>query len=61
MIYACCKSPAIANMDHLVGFHEDARPIVNRICLKCFHHWYGNAGVAVFEMPRRVWDGWVNA
>lgn len=54
-----CKRPSIVNMDHMLGWHPDIRPIVNRICLTCYTHWYGDAEMAVFEMPRKTWDGWV--
>lgn len=57
MIYCCNQSPA--SMDHVIGFHEDAKKMVNRVCLKCWRHWYGEAGVAVVEMPRKVWDNWI--
>ena len=53
-----CKRPDVANMDHVIGYRPAARPIVNRMCLTCGTHWYGDAGNAVFEMPRRIWDGW---
>lgn len=56
-----CKRPDVATMDHVLGDYPDYRPMVNRTCLTCGTHWYGNAGVAVFEMPRKVWDRWMGA
>jgi hypothetical protein len=55
-----CKKPSIANLDHFSGLPPERNPMVNRLCMTCLQHWYGNAGVAVVEMPRAVWDGWVN-
>lgn len=56
-----CRRPAIANMDHKVGSSSiDCSPMVNRMCLTCGTHWYGDSGQAVFEMPQRVWDRWMN-
>lgn len=57
-----CKRPAIANMDHKLGSSSlDCTPMVNRMCLTCGTHWYGDAEQAVFEMPHRVWDRWMNS
>lgn len=61
-VLACtCKRPDVANLDHRLGGRHDSRPMVNRVCLTCERHWYGDAGVAVFEMPRSVWDGWMES
>jgi hypothetical protein len=55
-----CKRPNVANLDHAVGHSpHPIRPMVNRVCLTCLTHWYGDADVAVFEMPRHVWDRWM--
>ena len=54
-----CKRPNVANLDHSRGYGAESHQMVNRICLTCGTHWYGNAGVAVFVMPRAVWDGWM--
>jgi hypothetical protein len=51
-----CKRSDIATLDH---GRPDGSPIVNRVCLTCLTHWYGEAGVAVFEFPRRVWEAWM--
>ena len=60
MIAHECKRPNVATLDHTLGHYpEPVRPIVNRVCLTCGVHWYGDAGVAVFEIPRRVWDAWM--
>lgn len=56
----CCPRPSVAIMDHVVGWREDARPMVNRMCLRCGTHWYGNEGASVVEMPRKVWDRWMD-
>lgn len=55
-----CKRPSVANMDHVKGCTVEPRPIVNRMCLTCGTHWYGDAETAVFAMPGKVWDGWVS-
>lgn len=49
----------IANMDHFAGFGSDLRPMVNRMCMKCGQHWYGDAGVAVVEFTKAAWDRWI--
>lgn len=56
-----CPHPDVARMDHTLGHYEDTRPMVNRMCRRCKTHWYGEAGVAVFEMPRAVWDRWMDS
>ena len=56
-----CRRPAVATMDHLRGFEPDCTPMVSRWCATCGTHWYGEAGVAVFEIPRREWDAWIGA
>jgi hypothetical protein len=48
-------------MDHVMGYEPDRRPMISRMCLTCGLHWYGDAGVAVFEIPRAVWDHWMEA
>ncbi|TAA20329.1 hypothetical protein [Pseudoxanthomonas winnipegensis] len=54
-----CKSPNIADMDHKAGSDtRELRPMVNRMCLTCGTHWYGDARHAVFEMPALIWDRW---
>lgn len=54
-----CRRPDIAVMDHKVGFGADARPVINRMCLTCGTHWYGDAEAAVFEIPAKTWDSWM--
>lgn len=54
-----CRRPDVANMDHWAGHGHDARRMVNRYCLTCGTHWYGNDGANVVEIPQRVWDGWM--
>ena len=54
-----CEHRDIANMDHTIGFEPDRRAMVNRMCRKCGQHWYGDAGVAVVEFTRALWDRWV--
>lgn len=56
-----CKRPDIATMDHVSGDgRAPLRPVVNRYCLTCGTHWYGDAHAAVFEIPGKVWDLWMN-
>lgn len=57
---ACCAHPSIANMDHVTGHIRPYRPIVNRVCTRCWTHWYGDDGVAVVEFTRKAWDRWMN-
>lgn len=54
-----CAHKGIANMDHVLGYEPNLRPMVNRMCMKCGQHWYGNAGVAVVEFTRAAWDRWI--
>lgn len=55
-----CKRRDVACLDHWVGYGTDSyRPVVNRICLTCHTHWYGDAQTAVFEIPARTWDRWM--
>lgn len=57
-----CKRPDVARMDHTLGKDRmDRRPMVNRMCLTCGTHWYGDAHQAVFEMPQSVWDRWMES
>ena len=57
----CCSNPSIASMDHRLGItNGSVRPIINRMCLNCGEHWYGDAETSVVQMPRRVWDRWVS-
>lgn len=56
-----CKRQDVAIMDHITGSEPPLRPMVNRVCLTCLTHWYGDADRAVVEMPRRVWDRWMGA
>lgn len=48
----CCARQKIVNMDHRSGMIEadvDQPWIINRACLTCGKHWYGQAGqVRVF-------------
>lgn len=55
----CCARPSIARMDHLRGMDGD--PMVNRACLHCGRHWYGNDGTNVVEFTRAAWERWMNA
>ncbi len=57
----CCAHPSIANMDHARGLFAQPERIVNRMCLRCGQHWYGNDGVAVVEFTRAAWDRWINS
>jgi hypothetical protein len=55
-----CRRRDVATLDHMAGSDPaDLRPMVNRVCLTCLTHWYGDALAAVFEMPGRVWDRWM--
>jgi hypothetical protein len=56
-----CKRPAIANFDYSKGFGAECQRMVNRTCLTCETHWFGDSGVAVFEMPKRVWERWIES
>lgn len=51
----CCSRPSIATMDHLKGWPPDTRPVVNRVCIQCWRHWYGEPG-AVQAYTRSEWD-----
>lgn len=52
---------AITNLDFSKGFTVEERiRITNRLCLKCYQHWYGPEG-AVNEYTRAEWDAWINS
>ena len=57
---ACCKHQSIANMDHRKDFSEDPIMIINRVCTRCWCHWYGYDGVAVFTIPPKIWSKWMS-
>jgi hypothetical protein len=53
----CCDRPEVAVMDHNI-FRGDAftgSPRVNRVCVRCFRHWYGRPN-RVREYDRAAWD-----
>ena len=60
MIYSCaCKRQCIANLDH-VKLNMDGRsatptPMVNKVCVTCRQHWYGEVG-SVKEYTGKEWD-----
>lgn len=43
----CCKAPEIFRSD----YRDGERPVENRSCLKCGHHWWGGK-----EYTRKEWD-----
>jgi hypothetical protein len=51
----CCGAPSVINMD------SRSRQIVNRMCLHCGAHWYGEDGSNVVEFTRAAWDRWMNS
>ena len=57
-----CRRPSVMNMDFdaapLFG-NRNPVPIVNRFCLTCRSHWYGNAETNIVEIPARIWDKWM--
>jgi len=55
----CCKAPNIANSDHKEGLYPHAYTMINRACLRCGQHWYGEEG-SVREFTRTVWDHMMN-
>lgn len=57
-LFACCKKPAIENMDyfnHSPGDWHNPDPRVNRVCTKCFAHWFGTPD-SVRQFTRKEWD-----
>lgn len=55
-----CRQPNITVMDHMRGLFEfPGVPVINRVCLTCKTHWYGEAGAAVTEIPQKIWDRWM--
>ena len=57
----CCNRPSIANFDHTknyFGEYPDVK-IVNRVCVRCYRHWYGPEG-EVKEFSRAEWDKLIN-
>ena len=57
-----CKRSNVTNMDHKKQDVETLAitPMVNRMCLTCGKHWYGEEG-AVKEYTRAEWDSWINS
>lgn len=56
-----CKRPSITRMDYKrVGDDGKFVHVVNRVCLTCMTHWFGESEVAVVEFPRLSWDRWMN-
>jgi hypothetical protein len=53
-----CTHANIFIMDHKKGFTSDddgSVQMVNRLCSKCYQHWYGPEG-DVKESTRAEWD-----
>ena len=49
-------------MDHqrgAFGFDGPVRQVVNRVCLKCGSHWYGEE-CQVKQYTRKEWDAMMN-
>lgn len=57
----CCKRPSIANMDYVKHSPEsDPEPRVNRVCMRCWTHWFGPTD-AVEKFTKREWDAQLEA
>lgn len=56
-VFECCKLPAIAVMDYMKysGSNVEGSPRINRVCTKCFTHWFGHSG-HLKKYRRQEWD-----
>jgi len=52
MLYECCKSPSIAVFD----YKNDGDLILNRVCIKCHHHWHKDENFTVKEWDKKFTD-----
>lgn len=57
----CCANPSVATMDHRKWSDRESKLMVNRVCLRCYTHWYGEDGANVVEFTRAAWDRWMNS
>jgi hypothetical protein len=58
----CCNKQSIANLDHLKASPSNwhnSTPIVNRVCLHCYSHWYGEAE-NIKQYSKKEWDKYIN-
>lgn len=63
MTTPCCAKPAIQTMDyvrHAPGDWDNPEPRVNRVCIRCWAHWFGPPE-AVRQFTRAEWDAYVSA
>lgn len=56
---ACCAKNNVVSMDHMAGDIGTQHPVVNRMCVNCGAHWYGDDGANVVQIPRKTWDHWM--
>lgn len=58
----CCPKPALVCMDHVLmsPFDNSRRGRVNRVCLSCWRHWYGDPE-AVWTFTNEEWDARLEA
>lgn len=57
----CCKRPSVATMDYFSHTPDDwnrPQPKVNRVCLRCYTHWFGTPD-AVTQYTRKEWDSYI--
>ena len=58
-----CQHKSIARMDYTqqcLWGTTPSTPMVNRMCLHCHTHWFGESVANVVEIPARIWDAWMN-
>ena len=58
----CCRNPDVAVFDY-DDYDFITRTFtskVNRVCLHCMTHWFGEPG-AVKQFTRQEWDAWLLA
>lgn len=62
---ACCEKPLICTMDYpkplktKTGAWAETMTMVNRVCTKCWTHWFGAPG-KVKRYARAEWDAYIS-
>lgn len=64
MIYTCCSKQEISTLhdekSELIDGRYQQTPCVNKCCLKCFTHWYGEPD-KIRKYTSKEWDTVINS
>ena len=58
-----CRRPAVQTMDYKKYSPDDwsnPEPRINRVCLKCWAHWFGPPDAVKFYTSKE-WDAWISS